>query len=50
MEDTRELIASTHSYLKEDWSCISCKKKPPAVAAYQQEAGVDWRPEIDFSD
>jgi hypothetical protein len=31
MEDTRELIVSTHSYLKEDWSCRSCKKNHPLL-------------------
>jgi len=31
MEDTQELIVSTHSYLKEDWSCISCKKSHPLL-------------------
>jgi hypothetical protein len=31
MEDTRELIVSTHSYLKEDWSCISCKRSHPLL-------------------
>jgi hypothetical protein len=31
LEDTKELIVSTNSYIKEDWSCISCKRSHPLL-------------------
>jgi hypothetical protein len=31
LEDTKELIVSTNSYIKEDWLCISCKRSHPLL-------------------
>jgi hypothetical protein len=31
LEDTKELILSTNSYIREDWSCISCKRSHPLL-------------------
>jgi hypothetical protein len=40
LEDTKELIVSTNSYIKEDWSCISCKKSHPLLPLTSRKH--DW--------
>ena len=31
VEDTKELVVSTSSFIKEDWSCISCRRSHPLL-------------------
>jgi hypothetical protein len=40
LEDTKELIVSTNSYIKEDWSCISCKRSHPLLPLTSRKH--DW--------
>jgi hypothetical protein len=40
LEDTKELIVSTNSYIKEDWSCISCRRSHPLLPLTSRKN--DW--------
>jgi hypothetical protein len=40
LEDTKELIVSTNSYIKEDWSCFSCRRSHPLLLLTSRKH--DW--------
>jgi hypothetical protein len=37
VEDTKELVVSTSSFIKEDWSCISCRRSHPLLPLVSQK-------------